>query len=159
MKTRGRFTGVVILGISLLLSLTIVCAQSQRGAPVMLTPSEMKWADPGAQPPGPETVVLDGNPTEAGLYTIRVRIPANHRLMPHLHPDDRAVVVISGTFHYGYGTEFDETGLRELSPGSFFTEPSNQPHFAWAKSGEVVVQATGMGPSGTTVLPVPLSGQ
>jgi uncharacterized RmlC-like cupin family protein len=159
MRMCGRFTGAATLCLILLFSLTIVCAQSQRSAPVMLTPSEMRWADPAAQPQGPETVVLDGTPTETGLYTIRVRIPANHKLMPHFHPDDRAVVVISGTFHYGYGADFDESRLRELPPGSFFTEPSKQPHFAWAKSGEVVVQATGMGPSGTTVLPVPAAAQ
>jgi quercetin dioxygenase-like cupin family protein len=70
--------------------------------------------------------------------------------MPHFHPDSRMVTVISGTLWIGYGTTFDQSRMKQLSPGGFFTEPAGQPHFAWAKDGDVVVQATGFGPSKTT---------
>jgi hypothetical protein len=37
--------------------------------------------------------------------------------------------------------------------GTFYSEPPRTPHFAWAKDGEVILQITGMGPSGTTSIP------
>jgi quercetin dioxygenase-like cupin family protein len=117
---------------------------------VQLTPGEVKFVANPAQAGGPETAVLAGDPKKPGLYTIRVKFPANSRVQPHWHPEDRMSVVVSGTLHFGYGETFDETKLKELPPGSFFTEPSRQPHFVWAKSGEVVVQTSGIGPTGTT---------
>ena len=35
---------------------------------------------------------------------------------------------------------------------AFFAEPQKTPHFAWAKDGEVIVQVTGVGPSGVTFI-------
>jgi len=35
---------------------------------------------------------------------------------------------------------------------TFFAEPQKTPHFAWAKDGEVIVQVTGVGPSGVTFI-------
>jgi uncharacterized RmlC-like cupin family protein len=86
------------------------------------------------------------------LYTTRIKIPANVKLLAHLHPETRNVVVLSGTFYYGYGNKFDEAKLTEMPAGSFFTEPANQPHFAWTKGGEVILQVTGVGPTGKTDL-------
>jgi quercetin dioxygenase-like cupin family protein len=76
-------------------------------------------------------------------------VPANTRIEAHDHPDDRSVTVISGTWHFGYGTRFDEKTLKELSPGSFYTEPPNVMHFARTGDTPAVVQISGVGPSGT----------
>jgi pimeloyl-ACP methyl ester carboxylesterase len=46
---------------------------------------------------GIETVVLKGNPEEAGVYTIMLRVPAHTRIAAHSHRDDRVTTVISGT--------------------------------------------------------------
>jgi hypothetical protein len=43
--------------------------------------------------------------------------------------------------------------MHVLPPGSVFTEPAGQAHYAWAPTTEVVVQATGVGPSATRWLP------
>ena len=40
--------------------------------------------------------------------------------------------------------------MKALPAGSIFTEPARQPHFVWAKDGEVVIQVIGNGPSATT---------
>ena len=93
--------------------------------------------------------VLTGNPNQAGTYTIQLSVPANTRIEAHDHPDDRVVTVISGTWHFGYGASFDEKALKELPPGSFYTEPPNAPHFARTGSTPAVIQITGFGPSGT----------
>ena len=74
--------------------------------------------------------------------------------MPHTHPDEwRTAVVLSGTIYFGLGDKWDEAKLQPRPAGTFFTEAKGAPHFIWAKDGEVIVQITGMGPSGTTLIP------
>lgn len=97
-----------------------------------------------------QTIVLKGDPTKLGLYTIMLRIPANTRIAAHTHPDDRIGTVISGTWYFGYGKAFDAGALKALPPGSFYTEPPDEPHFAETRDSEVVLQITGYGPTGTT---------
>lgn len=97
-----------------------------------------------------QTIVLKGDPTRAGLYTIMLRIPANTRIAAHTHPDDRIGTVISGTWYFGYGKVFDANALKALPPGSFYTEPPSDPHFAETRDTPVVLQITGYGPTGTT---------
>lgn len=97
-----------------------------------------------------QTIVLKGDPTKPGLYTIMLRIPANMRIPAHTHPDDRIGTVISGTWYFGYGKTFDVGALKALPPGSFYTEPPGAPHFAETRDSEVVLQITGYGPTGTT---------
>jgi quercetin dioxygenase-like cupin family protein len=68
----------------------------------------------------------------------------------HFHPNSRIVTVLSGTMYFGYGKKFDEKKMKALPVGSIWTEPANQPHFTWAKDGEVLIQIIGSGPSGVT---------
>jgi quercetin dioxygenase-like cupin family protein len=98
---------------------------------------------------GIETVVVKGDPTKAGLYTLMLRVAPNVRIQPHSHRDDRVATVIKGTWHFAYGEKFNEGSLKPLGPGSFYTEPPNMAHFAMTKE-EVVLQITGTGPSSTT---------
>jgi uncharacterized RmlC-like cupin family protein len=98
---------------------------------------------------GIQTVVLKGNPDQAGVYTIMLRVPAHTRIAAHSHRDDRVATVISGTWHIGYGDKFDEVKLKALPPGSFYTEPPSRNHFAGTGDEPVVVQITGFGPSST----------
>jgi quercetin dioxygenase-like cupin family protein len=99
----------------------------------------------------PEVAVLFGDPTKAGVYVTRVRIPSGLKLAPHWHPDEvRTVVVLSGTLLHGYGERWDDSKLRAHPQGTFFSEPAKAPHFAWAKDSEVVLQITATGPTATT---------
>jgi hypothetical protein len=95
------------------------------------------------------TVVLKGDPNQAGVYTIMLRVPAHTRIAAHSHRDDRVATVISGTWRIGYGDHFDETKLKALPRGSFYTEPPGQTHFAETGDEPVEVQITGFGPSST----------
>ena len=104
---------------------------------------------------GIETSVLKGDPTAGGLYTILLRVPANTTIQAHTHPDDRIATVVSGTWHFGYGDAFDENELKALSPGSFYTEPPNVPHFARTGDEPVVLQITGVAPTGTQYVQAP----
>jgi pimeloyl-ACP methyl ester carboxylesterase/uncharacterized RmlC-like cupin family protein len=118
-----------------------------------LTPAEYKFPEHGNPGTGSsgvggiETVVLKGDPEQAGVYTIMLRVPAHTRIAAHSHRDDRVATVISGTWHIGYGDRFEESKLKALPPGSFYTEPPGRPHFSETGDEAVVVQITGFGPS------------
>jgi quercetin dioxygenase-like cupin family protein len=121
-----------------------------------VTPDEVKWPSGPSSAVGTsaaagiETVILKGDPRRAGLYTMLLRVGPNTRIEAHAHPDDRVGTVVSGTWYFGYGRAFDETRLKALPPGSFYTEPPNADHFAMTRSEGVVLQVTGIGPSATT---------
>src|SRR6266403_1261117 len=120
-----------------------------------LTPSEFKFpqqGNPGTGSSGVggiQTVVLKGDPNETGVYTIMLRVPAHTQIAAHSHRDDRVATVVSGTWHIGYGDKFDESNLKALPAGSFYTEPPSRNHFAATGDEPVVVQITGFGPSST----------
>ena len=120
-----------------------------------LTPAEYNFpqhGNPGTGSSGVggiETVVLKGDPNQAGMYTIMLRVPAHTQVAAHCHQDDRVATIISGTWLIGYGDKFDEAKLKALPLGSFYTEPPGRYHFAETGSDPVVVQITGFGPSST----------
>jgi len=107
---------------------------------------------------GIETRVLKGDPRRKGLYTIQLKVPVNTRIEAHKHPDDRIATVISGTWYFGYGARFDEKRLKALPPGSFYTEPPDEAHFARTGAEPVVVQISGFGPTGTRYTLPPATG-
>lgn len=101
-----------------------------------------------------QTLLLFGDPKKAGLYVGRFKFPKGLKIMPHFHSDaDRTIVVLSGTFYFARGEQWDESKLEAFPPGTFYTEPKDVPHFAWAKDDDVVVQLTAIGPTGTTQIP------
>ena len=121
-----------------------------------VAPGEVKWPATGSSLVGTsgvsgiQTVVLKGDPSKPGLYTLLLRVGPNTRIEAHAHADDRVATVISGTWYFGYGRQFDEQALKELPPGSFYTEPPAVNHFAATKRDGVVIQISGYGPSSTT---------
>lgn len=98
---------------------------------------------------GIQTRTLKGDATKAGMYTIQLTVPANVKIQAHTHPDDRVATVVSGTWYIGYGSKFDESKLKALTAGSFYTEPPGVEHFAMTGKDPVVLQITGNGPTGT----------
>jgi uncharacterized RmlC-like cupin family protein len=104
----------------------------------------------------PHIADVYGDTVKPGIFVQRVKFPAGFKIMPHWHPDEvRTAVVLSGTLYFAYGDRWDESKLTAFPAGTFFAEPQRAPHFAWAKDGEVVVQVTGSGPSGVTMVEQP----
>ena len=86
----------------------------------MILPADLKWGPaPPVFQPGAEMAVLQGNPGSAGAYTVRLKMPDGYKIMPHWHPTTENVTVISGTFHLGTGSKFDEAAGSEMPAGSF----------------------------------------
>jgi len=141
----GPVRALIVVGTTL-----SVLAQAQTGAVgvVAVTPVEMKWSSQGGlAAPGMEQLNLVGDPAKPGPYTLRLKFPKGFKIAPHTHPDSREVTILSGIFATGYGEKFDAANLKVLPAGSFYTEPANVPHYIEIKE-DVVLQVSGMGPSG-----------
>ena len=135
-----------------LLSITVALflgpfVQAQSGH-VAFSPAEIQWGDaPPSLPKGAQAAVLEGNPAEAGPFTMRVKLPANYKIPPHWHPTIEHVTVLSGTLNIGMGDAWDETKGKALSAGSFAAMPPQMRHFAWT-SEATIIQLHGTGPWG-----------
>ena len=113
---------------------------------------EIDWKPFPAFPPSARLAVLVGEPTQAGPYLIRVKVPSGVKLMPRRHPEDRIYTVMSGVFYIGVGDRFDGDKVEAYPPGSVIVLPGKTPHFHWARSGEYVSQVQGIGPLGLEYL-------
>jgi len=111
-------------------------------------PENIHWQAFSAFPEGVQLAIVVGTPSKPGPYVVRVKVPADARLAPHRHPEDRIYTVISGIFYIGLGETFDESKLKPYPPGSVVVLPGGTAHFHWAKSGEYVTQVTANGPLG-----------
>lgn len=143
-----RKSGLVLMTIGA----AAAAAYAQTAQQVVKQPNEIEYKAPlnvGAPP----AAVVYGDPKQQGLYVTRVKFPQGFKVMPHFHPDERTVVVLSGTFYMGLGEQFDESKMTAYPPGTFLSEPPKVAHYTWAKDGEVIIQVTGYGPSGATQIP------
>ena len=113
---------------------------------------ELDWKPFAAFPPSARLAVMVGQPSQPGVYVIRVKVPGGVKLMPHKHPEDRVYTVISGVFYLGLGDKFDAARLEAYPPGTVIVLPGNTAHFHWAKSGEYITQVTAAGPLGLEYL-------
>src|SRR2546423_878344 len=68
----------------------------------VMKPSDLKWGEaPPGLPTGGKMAVLSGDPGQAGPFTVRLKAPANYKIMPHTHPTAERLTVISGGFKIG----------------------------------------------------------
>lgn len=113
---------------------------------VFVTPGDLSWQDgPASLPGGAQFAVIEGDPKQEGLFTMRLKLPANYRIPAHWHPADEHVTVISGTFNMGAGDALDTGKGQALPTGSFALMPAQAHHFAWTNE-ETVIQLHGVGP-------------
>lgn len=140
---------------AILAALLTLSAAAASPAERRLTPDEIAAAEQGGAGPGTSglagvhTTILSGDPSKPGLYTIRLTVPPHTTIQAHTHKDERSAVVVSGTWYFGYGTKAGPAALKPLPPGSFYTEPAGEAHFAATQDEPVVVYITGLGPTDT----------
>ena len=99
------------------------------------------WNDaPPSMPKGTKIAVLEGNPQQAGIFTIRLMVPKGSKLAPHTHPRPERVTVLSGKVTLTIGGK--STTFRS---GGFYVNPPDEPHsLTFAK--DTVLQLTCEGP-------------
>jgi hypothetical protein len=121
-------------------------AAPHAAAHVLLNPSDMKWGDaPPIFAPGAKMAVLQGDPSKAGVYTVRLKAGDGYQIAAHWHPTTENITVISGVFNVGAGDKLDMAGTTAIVAGGFASMPARMHHYAWFK-GETEVQVHGVGP-------------
>ena len=129
---------IISLGAALLAG---SAAQSQQ-----LNPANLKWgAPPAGLPKGAQLAVLSGDPGKEGMFTIRLRFPAGYRVMPHHHPMDELVTVISGHTFIGMGDTFARPKMKHMVQGGYAVMPKGMNHYVTTPTG-AIVQITAHGP-------------
>jgi quercetin dioxygenase-like cupin family protein len=115
-------------------------------ATIAFAPEAIVWNDaPPSMPAGSKIAVLEGNPREEGICTIRVRVPAGASLAPHWHPRDERVTILSGAVELGFGNVADRTKVQRYGAGSFYVNPPRAMHYLFFPE-ETTMQMTVMGP-------------
>lgn len=117
----------------------------------MLSAGELKWTDAPSVGPGAKIAVIEGPLDQPVPFTFRLRMPANTKVAPHVHPAFERVTVLSGTFHFAHGDTYDEAKTRALAPGDVAIMPPGAPMFGFTRE-ETVIQLHGVGPWGLKYL-------
>jgi hypothetical protein len=127
------FASVALVGV---VSASPVAAQS---AHVLVPADKVQWGPaPPALPAGAQIAVLEGNPSEKGAVTLRLRFPANYNIPPHWHSMFERVTVLSGALNVGMGDKLNRPASQALEPGGFVSLPAKMHHFAWTVAPTVV---------------------
>lgn len=132
-----------------ILFLLLACCGSAAAAQspmALFPPAEIQWKDgPPSLPKGAKMAVLEGDPSQPGMFTIRFKFPAGFQINAHWHTQTEHATVIAGILHLGNGEHFDRAATRALTVGTFGYWPAGTRHFAWAE-GETILQLHGQGP-------------
>ncbi len=144
--TYRKMTRIGLLSVGCLLVSLVAAPQTQPAQHAFFAPDQLQWRDaPPALLPGAKAAVLEGDPSQEGLFTMRLRLPKGYRISPHWHPAFEHVTVISGAFNMGQGDTFDASNGHRIGAGGFAWMAPGVRHFAWVEE-ETVVQVHGMGP-------------
>jgi len=120
-------------------------AQDAGAGITTLVPSDKTWEKNKAMPYGMKVLPLYGDPTKAGPYAYRLRVPTGYKWPPMKFPDDRVTTLVKGVLWLGEGERYDTMKMKELEAGSMFITRANTPHYQWART-EVILQIMGTGP-------------
>ncbi|HMJ05674.1 MAG TPA: cupin domain-containing protein [Chthoniobacterales bacterium] len=156
MNTKTVRYSLLVVTVVAIASVVIAAEEKEKaGASVGITtanqhqvidPANIVWGEqPPGLPPGAKAAVLSGDPGKKGSFTVRLRMPAGYKIMPHTHPTAENITVLSGTFHLGTGDKFDESAGHTMGAGGFMAMPAGMKHFAWATE-ESTIQVHAEGP-------------
>lgn len=109
-------------------------------------PAGITWGDPPPSlPRGSKLAVLAGDPTKPGPFVIRAQVPAGYKVLPHWHPTDENLTVLSGTVATGMGDAWDDAKLQNTPAGGLVVLPADMRHYFLARTA-ATFQVHGMGP-------------
>ncbi len=98
-----------------------------QGAHRVVLPQDIKWVPaPASLPGGAEAAVLYGDPAKEGLFAIRLRIPKDYYIPPHMHQKPEVVTILSGKFNLGIGPKANRASTQPIGAGGFFSSASGR---------------------------------
>ena len=141
----------IVAAVLVLLAFVAVPVLAEEQAQTVAGPDTLKWIEPPTLP-GAQLAVVQGDPSKAGPFTYRIKMPAGYKVPIHSHKARENVTVLSGVFSVAFGDKFDQSKGQELHAGGFFSVPAQRPHYAWAGDQETIVQVHGVGPTNLTLI-------
>jgi quercetin dioxygenase-like cupin family protein len=130
--------------------LTLVSMAAAQERIIAVSPGQLAWqAGPPSLPRGAQAVVLEGDLSKEGPFTMRLKLPAGFEVAAHSHPGIEHLTVISGTFNIGEGDRLDKSRGTAVGAGGFVVMPGGHRHYVWFNE-ETVLQLHGTGPWGVT---------
>src|SRR4051812_12231302 len=144
MTTKKRSTWFVALA-SLFCLGAVRAGEVDPKAAALLPPGQVKWVE--ARNGASASATIFGDPAKEGLYVVLQKWHPHHNSMPHMHPHDRFITVLSGTWWVGTGTNYDMNSTVPVTAGTVVTHFGNQVHYDGAKDEDCVLEIVGMGPA------------
>lgn len=127
---------------------TVNSQELPKGA-IRIFPESINWGDaPHSLPAGAKVFILEGNPQQEGIFTMRVKFPPYYKLPAHTHPKDERVTVLEGAVYVGFGNAMDTANAQKFTVGSYYLNPVNESHYVFTGEEGVIFQVTGLGPWG-----------
>jgi quercetin dioxygenase-like cupin family protein len=132
---------------SLAAGLCVTTAALAQAPTMSVVPAaDMQWKEgPRSLPRGAQMMVLEGDPSQPGPFTIRFKFPDGFQIAPHWHTQTEHATVLAGVLHLGMGETFHPGAMKALAAGSFGYWVAGTRHFARAE-GETILQLHGQGP-------------
>ena len=78
-------------------------------------------------------------------FVIRIHHDAGYVVLPHTHPEDENITVLTGSWALGMGSHLNMGELEPMEQGALGFVPKKMAHFGCAKV-ETVLQVHGIGP-------------
>jgi hypothetical protein len=137
---------IALIGLALLVAGAAQETGESATAEVQIRPADIKWVDgPPSLPKGAQMALLAGNPAKEGPFVMRIKVPADYKIMPHTHGTAEHITVISGNLFIARSDTFDPSKAKELPAGSFAMMPKGSTHFAFVKA-DTILQLNSQGP-------------
>jgi quercetin dioxygenase-like cupin family protein len=107
---------------------------------------QVQWmACPDNLPEGCEIAVLEGNPKNPDLFTVRFRVSGHFVMPPHTHPKDERATILQGRAYVAFGADGTRESAEVFEPGDYYVNARGAIHSVWADSA-TIIQLTGIGP-------------
>ena len=109
------------------------------GDAAFVNPASIQWGDaPPGLPKGAKIALLDGDPGKPGSATVRLKLPANYRIAPHMHSKDEDLTVLSGGLYLGLSDKVEPAKAHALHAGGFHHLPGKTVHYVFTKVPTIV---------------------
>lgn len=110
---------------------------------VALAPDQLPWQKIDR---GTLMAVLRGDPSKAGYYFVRYKLPPRWEAPPHLHTNPLVVTIQSGTMYIAYGDDLTRRTAKAFGPGSFIAFPAGTKMLEFTQEEEAIIDLQGPGP-------------
>jgi len=107
---------------------------------------DIRWQPcPPMIPKGCQMAILEGDPRQPDLFTVRFRLSEQFIMTPHTHPKDERVTILSGEVRVAFGLGATRQDAALFRDGDYYVNAPDAIHSVWIDR-ETILQITGIGP-------------